>query len=462
MDLPELQCNALICRYNEIATKGRNRSEFERLLADNIRFALRDLGKLRILRERGRLFVRRAGPVSEFSPADRALIRERIPRIPGLASVSPGQLVAPELAAIEHAVLETFPAVYACYAERIPEPERIAYCMRARRSDKSFPLSSHDLEVAFAEKFLTQYPRLRVDLTQPQLRIDVEIRAERAFISYESIPGPGGLPVGSAGRVLALLSGGIDSPVACYQMMKRGCKLDFVTFHSAPYTPPALIAKVATLVRLLNRYQRGGRLFAVNLLEAQKQIRDRCQSRYRTVLYRRLMVRISTLIARMLRAGALATGDNLGQVASQTLDNMAVISAACPMLILRPLLTFDKFETMALARELGTLDTSQQELPDSCTVFAPPRPATSATAEHIQAEEAKLDLEQLLVACLRGTREIDVTSAEQRVVPKLDATTVVDLPRDVLANSATPLHVTQAPGTHPTHPTGTRGPDAEV
>ncbi|MBU0717449.1 MAG: hypothetical protein KJ749_04300, partial [Planctomycetes bacterium] len=262
---PRLQYNAVICRYNEIATKGRNRVQFETLLVAGIRRVLSELGRIRVLRERGRIFLLPPRGRLFFSPEDGDVLRTRMPNVMGLASASPGFLVPPELAPIEAVITQTFPEVCRMVSQRIAEPQSIRYRMRARRDNKSFPLTSTQLEVYFAELLLPQFPRLRVDLQAADLSVQIEVRKQRAFVSYEHIAGPGGLPSGVSGHVLALLSGGIDSPVACYQLLKRGCTLDFVTFHSSPYTPPELIAKVARLVRLLNRFQDGGRLVVVNL-----------------------------------------------------------------------------------------------------------------------------------------------------------------------------------------------------
>ncbi len=418
---PELPYNAVICRYNEIATKGHNRRQFEILLVQSLRRNLEGLGKLRIMRERGRIFVRFADKTRVFSAADCQLLRDCIPRVCGLASASPGFLTPPEFPAIEAAVLNSFPQVYAAVAAKIPEPQPIQYSMRARRNNRAFPMTSNDLEILFADKFLDEYPRLHVNLKQADLCVQVEIRQKRAFVFYEQIPGPGGLPAGSGGKVLALLSGGIDSPVACYQMMKRGCNVSYITFHSDPYTPRTLIRKVSQLAKILDVYQNKSQLFAVNLLPAQTHIRTSCQARYRTVLYRRMMMRIATVTAHAIKARGLVTGDNIGQVASQTLANMAVISAATPMLIMRPLVAFDKVESVNLAKTIGTMELSNEDIPDSCTVFAPTNPATRSKLPHILAEEARLDIPYLLKKCIEQTYEIVQGTTEERPCPQLAA-----------------------------------------
>lgn len=407
------RCDALLCRYSEIATKGRNRVAFENRLVEALRRALRAVGPVRVIRERGRIFFQPGGGRDAFGAAEVAEMRRVLPFVSGLASASPGFLTAPDLGAIEEAVDRTFPAAYEAAAAAVPEGQPIPYAMEVRRSDKAYPMVSSDIERHFADRLLDRYPRLAVNLRAPLLAVELEIRRERAFLSYERIAGPGGLPPGTGGSVLAMLSGGIDSPVACYLMMKRGCLVDYVTFHSEPYTPPELLLKVGRIAQLLNRFQMGGRLAAVNLLEAQKAVRDVCESRYRTVLYRRFMVRIGAVLARWFGARALVTGDSIGQVASQTLDNLGVISAAAPILILRPLLAFDKNETIAIARRIGTLAESEREVPDSCTVFAPPDPATAARLHKVAAQESRLDVDGLLRACLAATVRVDLATFER-------------------------------------------------
>lgn len=409
----EIGYTALICRYSEIATKGRNRIAFENRLVEALRRALRAIGKIQVVRERGRIFIRPGEGRVAFAAAAVAEMRRVLPFVSGLSSASPGFLSDPGLEHLEAVVDQTFPAVYEATAAAVRPEQRLTYAMQVRRSDKSYPMISSDIERHFAERLLARYPRLDVDLEAPRLAAELEIRKDRAFLCYERIEGPGGLPPGTGGSVLAMLSGGIDSPVACYLMMRRGCLVDYVTFHSEPYTPPELILKVGRLAGHLNRFQMGGRLAAVNLLPAQIAIRDTCDSRLRTVLYRRFMVRIAAVLARCFGAKALVTGDNIGQVASQTLDNLAVISAAAPVLILRPLLAADKKDTMALARRIGTLAESEHDVPDSCTVFAPPDPATAAKFYRVEAEEARLDVRGLLNACFEATVQVDLATFER-------------------------------------------------
>lgn len=416
MDLPELPYNAILCRYSEIGTKGRNRHVFEKLLAATIRRSLQCVTPVTVKREYGRIYIQPAESAG-FSRKEMAPIRVKLSRIFGLVSSSPALLVEPQLAAIEAAVETTFPDVYKAFERALGhQASPIRYAARVRQSNKHFPLRSQELEIKIAEKLLPARPRLAVDLRNPQLRIDIEIREDRAFISYETIPGPGGLPTGTGGKLVAMLSGGIDSPVACHQMMRRGCSLHFVTFHSSPYTPPDSVHKVARLAHVLKDFQGSGALFAVNLLTAQKAIRDTCEERFRTVLYRRMMVRVCEAIRDEVKCQALVTGDNLGQVASQTLPNMSCIDQAAGGMILRPLVSMDKHAIVDIARAIGTFDISKIETPDSCTVFSPRSPATNAPLHRVLAEEARLDIDGLLKTSLQAATIVNTETLEERPV----------------------------------------------
>ncbi len=397
--IPALSYNAILCRYSEIGLKGGNRLDFERRLMRNIQRLLAEIMPFKINREQGRIFLTPCERAS-FSAADLAVVRRRVPQIFGLVSASPAVLVPATLEALAAAVDATFSQVADAVLAAVDSAQVVRYATRCRRNNRRFPMTSNEIEIGIAEKYLPHYPRLKLDLKHAELRLQIEVRKQHLFVMYEDIAGPGGLPTGSGGRVLALLSGGIDSPVACAQAMRRGCVVDFITFHSSPYTPPASLRKVADLARILRQFQGEGQLTAVNLVAIQKEVRDRCEERYRTILYRRFMLRIASEVARRQGALGLVTGENLGQVASQTLENMTVIDRAADLPVLRPLLTFDKDDTVALATRLGTLRISQEPLPDSCTVFAPRQPATNARLDRILAEERKLDVPALVKEAL--------------------------------------------------------------
>ena len=381
--------NAVVCRYHEIAIKGNNRREFERQLIGNMRFLLRSVAPCRVRHIRGRVWVEPEAENTDFSPDALTGIREVLARVFGLESFSPAKLVRPDMAEIEAAVREIAPDVFAPY---LADGGTAVFRIRARRSDKNFPLRSKEIEIALAGTVedLFGEARLKIDLDHAPITIGCEVREEFAAIFAESFEAPGGLPVGSSGRVLVLLSGGIDSPVAAYEMMKRGCQADFVTFHSPPYTPPESSDKVRKLAALLNRYQYPGKLYLCNLAEFQKLVRNNCLDRDRTVLYRRAMLRIAEKIALATGAGALVTGEAVGQVASQTLRNMATIDSAVEILVLRPLCGYDKNESVRVAQAIGTYPVSIIHAPDSCTVFAPASPSTAVPKLAAEREETRV------------------------------------------------------------------------
>ena len=401
--------NAILCRYGEIALKGNNRSTFERALVTGMKRVLSGIEDLRYIRERGRILLHRKN-FTAFTAAHENLIAEGLHRVFGLQSYSMGYMVESNLEAIEKIIGDTLPQHYGQELQAGNGP--VTYRMRARRANKFFPLRSQELEIHFADLLLPQYDNLKLDLDNATISIGVEVRENWTFVHYGKIPGPGGLPVGASAPVLVLLSGGIDSPGAAYLAMKRGSHTNFLTFHSAPYTPPETIDKVCGIVQVINRFQKPGLLLACNLVAAQKIIRDRTTEKYRTVLYRRLMMRVASRLATEIGDRALVTGDCLAQVASQTVQNLEVINNATDRLILRPLIGYDKTESMALARRVGTLKLSEIQCADSCTVFAPSNPATNATLNVIHKQESRMDTDELLELALAGVTVINPTNVE--------------------------------------------------
>ncbi|QSH40131.1 tRNA 4-thiouridine(8) synthase ThiI [Lentisphaerota bacterium ZTH] len=380
--------NAIICRYHEIAIKGNNRNMFETRMIENIYHLLRCIDSIRVSKVRGRIWIEHKDR-SRFSSEELEVIKSQLQKAFGLESFSPVIMTEPALEALQEAVSKSCRQ----YFDKAFESRQVvSFRIRAKRSDKKFPLDSKQIEIELAKVAGSNYDydSLNIDLENADVTVWCELRQEFAFVYYETIRGPGGLPVGSNSPVLALLSGGIDSPVACYEIMKRGCRCDFLTFHSSPYTPQDTVDKVKTIAGHLNSFQLPRRLFICNLAPMQKLIRDNCTPRFRTVLYRRMMFRIAERVARRHKRFALLTGESVGQVASQTIVNMATIDNAANMLVLRPLVGTDKNDAVALARRIGTYQLSKQQVPDSCTVFAPPSPATSAPLFKIEEEEAKL------------------------------------------------------------------------
>jgi thiamine biosynthesis protein ThiI len=367
----------VLCRFGEIFLKGANRGRFEHALADNVRRAVADLPEARVSTPHGRILV--AVPDGALEDAC-----QRLGRVFGLVSLSPAHSVPPELPRIlELAVTETRAAL-------ARGPVR-AFKVEARRSDKRFPLTSLDIAREAGAR-IAEATGLPVDVHDPPLVVGIEVATDAAFVFCQTRPAPGGLPVAVSGRGLLLLSGGIDSPVAGWLAAKRGLTLDAVYFHSPPFVGERSRDKVVALARELGRWQALRTLYVAPFTETQKRLRDAGPAELAVVLYRRMMMRVADLLADRARAGALVTGENLGQVASQTLPNLTVIDGAARRLVLRPLLTYDKAETIALARRIGTYDTSVLPYEDCCSLFVPSHPATAARLVDAERAEQRLDL----------------------------------------------------------------------
>ncbi len=380
--------NSFICRYHEIATKGNNRNMFERCLVENTRHLLRGIVPCKVHRVRGRVWVEPQHD-GDFTAEEIEAIKPRLAKVFGLESFSPAARVPVNMDSIRAKAVELSRDIL---APAFAEKEKITFRVRARRSFKNFPLTSQQIEIdlvsAVAKPFGDE--RFKIDLKHAEYSLGVEVRDEFALLYWNEFQSPGGLPVGSNPRVLTLLSGGIDSPVAAWMIMKRGCPTDFITFHSAPYTPPETTDKVRGIAGFLNGWQRNGKLHLCNLAPLQKLIRDCCTERFRTVLYRRAMLRIAEQVALRTECRALVTGEAVGQVASQTLVNMNTINRAINMLVLRPLVGADKLETIRAAEMIGCFELSNTQVPDSCSVFAPSSPATATPEGLAEAEERKI------------------------------------------------------------------------
>lgn len=381
----------IVLRFGELWLKGGNRDAFERQLARNVRTALGGIEGAEVVRRTDHLLV-----TAGARPAEAA---RRLQDVFGISSLSPAIRVAPALAAI----LAAAPAVVERALERLPAERRIAYRVSSKRAEKRFPYTSPELDRLVGDAVMVRFPdRLRVDLDEPELVLGVHVRTEEAYLFAERLPGACGLPVGSTGRVLCLISGGIDSPVAAWLAMKRGAEVAFITFHAPPWVGDSFVAKVERLVRALARYQNKSRLCVVRFTPVQEAIREQAPEKYRTVLYRRFMQRIASELAWRGNLKALVTGDSLGQVASQTLENLACIRAASDTLLLQPLIGFDKTETIALAKRIGTFDISIQPEADCCTVFQPRRPVIFGRRDACEAAEGGLDVAGLVSAAVAG------------------------------------------------------------
>ena len=386
---------SILCRYGELFLKGGNRGFFLRAMADNVRRAVRDLPDAKVSTPYGRILVRVADDLREDACA-------RLERVFGLVSVSPGAEAEPTIEAITRTAVEEAGAAIA----RNPGVGR-GFKVETRRANKNFPMRSHDIDCHVGGAVIDALG-LPVDVHKPGLRIGIEVHSSVVYIYAEVRPAPGGLPVGVSGRGLLLLSGGIDSPVAGWLAAKRGLALEALTFHSPPFTGERAKDKVVSLLRILARFQVATTLHVAHFTETQQRLREAGPAELAVVLYRRMMVRVADLLCDRHRCGAIVTGENLGQVASQTLVNMTNIEKAARHIVLRPLLTYDKMETTALARRIGTYDTSVLPYEDCCSLFIPAHPATAAKLADIEAAEAKLDVTAEAAAMAEGCERIVV------------------------------------------------------
>ena len=370
--------HSVLIRYHEIALKKGNRRYFTELLKRNILAAVKDLGAKEIRSLPARLLLTFKNTV------DSDVASKRISSVFGVANFSIVERTDRDIDALRGRILASLNGSHF-------ESFRI----ETQRGDKTFPLTSPEInrQLGAAVKEKTG---ARVDLMNAEFTVTVEVLPRDAFFGFNKLPGAGGLPVGASGRVVALISGGFDSPVAAYRMMQRGCRVIFVHFHSTPYQDKTSQEKVRELVSLLTRHQFQSRLYMVPFGEIQRQIVAAVARPLRVVLYRRMMLRIAEAIARKEKAKALVTGESLGQVASQTLDNMAVIQQAARLPILRPLVGMDKQEIVDQSRRIGTFDISSVPDQDCCQLFVPKHPATKARFNEVEADEAKLDVMELL------------------------------------------------------------------
>jgi thiamine biosynthesis protein ThiI len=390
--------NRVVLHYHEIALKGGNRRVFARQLVQNLRQGLRGTGVQRIRSTPGRVVI-----VLQKRP-NWPEMKERIGRTYGVANFAPAMRTEPTIEAMKAGVLELI------------EGRRFAsFAIRARRADKTFPIESPEIGRILGT-IVQEASGAAVNLKQPELAIVVELIEGAALLSAEKLAGPGGLPVGTAGTVLGLLSGGIDSPVAAARMMKRGCRVEFLHFHAVPFQDRRGLDKAKELADALARYQYESRLHLVPFGEIQRDIVSHVGRPFRVVLYRRLMMRIAEALARRLEIPALVTGESLGQVASQTLRNIVTIQEAVTIPILRPLIGMDKQEISDQAERLGTYETSIQPDQDCCQLFVPAHPATGVSADKARALEALLPIDAMVEKAVARIETVDFQFPRRAVI----------------------------------------------
>jgi thiamine biosynthesis protein ThiI len=372
-----------IIHYHELALKGRNRPFFEGKLVRHIRQVLKGLGVTRTepLQDRIRIVLK---DDARWEP-----IKERLARVFGIANYSlnhgiPLDLSNPDLDALKQLA-----------GEAVQGLPFATFRVSTKRADKRFPLTSMDVERAVGAHVCALTGK-KVNLSEPDLTIHIEMMARQTYLSVRKEPGPGGMPTGVSGKVACLISGGIDSPVAAYRMLQRGCKATFVHFHGRPFVSRASEEKVREIVQVLTQYQLYSRLYLVPFGEIQQQIVANAPAPLRIVLYRRLMIRIAEEFARRDKCWALVTGDSLGQVASQTPENIGVVEDAAQLPVLRPLIGMDKTEITNQAQRIGTFEISIEPDQDCCRLFVPPHPSTRTSLDHVRKVERGFDLDALV------------------------------------------------------------------
>jgi tRNA uracil 4-sulfurtransferase len=369
---------SVIVHYQEIALKGRNRPWFIARLVRNLREATSDLGVKRVHALMGRIEIVLAS--ADQWPA----VRERVAKVFGAGNFAKAGRAPLDIDTIAAEILKD-----------LDPSDPASFRVSVRRADKRFPMTSPQVEREIGGR-IKEARGWHVDLSKPDLTIHVEMLTHEAFYFFGKDRGAGGLPVGSSGRVACLLSGGIDSPVAAWRLMRRGCRVIFVHFHSYPILSRASQEKARELARVLTEYQHRSRLVLVPFGEIQQQVVLSVAPPLRVVIYRRLMMRIAETIARQFRAGALVTGEVVGQVASQTIENLSAINEAAQLPVLRPLIGMDKEEITAEAQRLGTYPISIIPDQDCCTLFTPKHPATKARLEDVMRAEASLNIEEIV------------------------------------------------------------------
>jgi thiamine biosynthesis protein ThiI len=386
----------VLLKFGELALKGRNRPRFVKALERNLRRATADLGPIEV-RHRGGVFI-----ASGDVPQDELL--ERCLRLPGVSVVQPALRCERDATAAADAAVEL-----------LGERSGRTFAVRATRRDKSFPLRSIELARLLGDAVRVRLG-LEVDLSEPDLELFVEVDHKELLVSVERVRGAGGLPVGTSGRALVLLSGGLDSPVAAYRMMKRGLRCDFLHFSGRPFTSPESIYKAYALVGRLDRFQGGSRLYVVTFGQAQRRLATAGAGRLQVLSQRRLMVRVASALGERLGADALVTGDSLGQVASQTLPNLAVVEEAAELPLMRPLIDRDKSEIVAMARELGTYEISILPDEDCCQLFSSKVASTRGHPDDLRRIERTADVEELVEQLAESAELFHPTLEEKAVV----------------------------------------------
>ncbi len=389
---------AFLIKYAEIGVKGKNRYIFEEALVQQIKYAVRRCdGEFKVSRTQGRIYV------EALTRFDFDEVVDNLKKVFGISGICP--VVYAEDRGFEALGEELVRYIGEVY----PETEK-SFKVNARRARKNYPLTSMEINCKAGELLLDAYPKMKVDVHRPDILLHIEIR-EKIYIYSETIPGPGGMPVGTGGKAMLLLSGGIDSPVAGYMIAKRGVKIDAVYFHAPPYTSERAKQKVVDLARIVSRYTGPIYLHVINFTDIQLYIYEKCPHEELTIIMRRYMMRIAEHIAKETECLGLITGESIGQVASQTMHSLAATNEVCTMPVYRPLIGFDKMEIVAVSEKIDTYETSIQPFEDCCTIFVAKHPVTKPNLNIIRRHEQNLQekMDELVETALK-TEELIIVS----------------------------------------------------
>ncbi|MCC0692102.1 MULTISPECIES: tRNA uracil 4-sulfurtransferase ThiI [unclassified Clostridioides] len=374
--------NILIVKYGEIGVKGKNRYIFENRLIRNIRNMLKPIGKFNVYKEYGRIYV-------DLEDYDYEEVIEEVRKVFGIVGVCPGVRAKKDYDTLKEIALKML-------EEKI-EAGYKTFKVESRRGDKSFRLTSQEMSMDIGGYLLSKVgDKIDVDVRNPEIKIKCEYREFHTMVYSDTIPGYGGLPLGTNGRAMSLLSGGIDSPVATWMVAKRGMEVEAVHFHSYPFTSERSQEKVKDLAKILAKYCGRVRLHKVNILEIQKAIGENCNEEEATILSRRFMMRIAQKLSEKRHCDALITGESIGQVASQTIQGLTCTNAVVDLPVFRPLIAMDKSDIVDIAKKIGTFETSIIPEEDCCSVFSPRKPVTKPRLEKIEKSETALDIDGLV------------------------------------------------------------------
>lgn len=392
----------ILIRYGELSTKGRNKNEFIRRLRDNIRYSFNDLPPLEIRTERDRMFI----TIESKEMMNQLLTR--LPKVFGIQSFSPVAACNKDLDDIK---------VLSAEVMELFKDQEITFKVEVKRTDKEFPIESHGIQREIGGYVLSRYQNLTAKMKKPDVELRIEVRHDAVYVMAQVIAGAGGMPVGSNGKSLLMLSGGIDSPVAGYLMMKRGVRLEAVHFFSPPYTSQNSLQKVKDLANELTKFGASIRLHIIPFTEIQVKIKEQVPENISMTSTRRMMLRVADKVREEIDALAIITGESLGQVASQTLESLTAINEVTNTPILRPLISSDKLEIIEIAREIDTYETSIQPYEDCCTIFTPSNPKTKPKLEKVVHYESYVDFEELINRAVQN-REVHIFPEKKKQVDK--------------------------------------------